>query len=95
MMAPDCQHDLQVLAFEQGKLLCLRMSQSDEHAVMVLNFGEEPATAELPFPMARWRKSLDSADQRWNARWSLCPGLLETDGTPPHNWANFGSPLSV
>ena len=70
----------EAIAFEREKLLWVRRWRSGEQAVIIFNFGREPATVAFPFSKARYRRTLDSADQRWNGRGSLCPDLLEAGG---------------
>lgn len=70
----------EAIAFEREKLLWVRMWRCNSQAVIIFNFGNEPVTAVLPFPEARFAKLLDSADPRWNGRGSLCPDLLEAGG---------------
>jgi maltooligosyltrehalose trehalohydrolase len=74
------QEQVEAIAFEREKLLWVRRWRSGDQAVMIVNVGSKPATAVFPFPKARLKKILDSADQRWNGRGSLCPDLLEADG---------------
>jgi maltooligosyltrehalose trehalohydrolase len=70
-------------AFEREKLLWVKRWQGGNQAVIIFNFGSKPFAAVLPFPKARFRKAMDSADQRWNGRGSQCPDLLEADGKAP------------
>ena len=70
----------EAIAFERERLLWVRRWRSEHQAVIIFNFGSEPATAVLPFPKTGFRKILDSADPRWCGRGSQCPDLLEADG---------------
>jgi maltooligosyltrehalose trehalohydrolase len=79
-LSRDCCDEKEAIAFENEKLLWLRRWQSGAQAVIIFNFGSKPATAGFPFPKSRFRRTLDSADQKWNGRGSLCPDLLEADG---------------
>ncbi len=77
----DGWKETEAIAFEREKLLWVRRSRRDGQAVMIINLGSKPATAVFPFPKACFRRILDSADPRWNGSGSLCPDLLEADGT--------------
>ena len=74
------QNETEAIAFEREHLLWVRRWRWDDQAVMIVNLGNEPATAAFPFPKACFKRVLDSADSRWNGRGSLCPDLLEADG---------------
>jgi maltooligosyltrehalose trehalohydrolase len=79
-LSPNNRRELEAVAFERERLLWVRRWRSGDQAVIIFNFGNKPATAAFPFPKALFRKIMDSADQRWNGRGSLCPDLLEADG---------------
>jgi maltooligosyltrehalose trehalohydrolase len=76
----NCHEEKEAIAFESEKLLWLRRWRSEAQAVIIFNFGNEPATAGFPFPKGRFSRTLDSADQKWNGRGSLCRDLLEVSG---------------
>jgi maltooligosyltrehalose trehalohydrolase len=75
------QDEMEAIAFERERLLWVKRLRGEQQAVMIVNLGSKPATAMFPFPKASFRKVLDSAAPRWNGRGSLCPDLLEADGT--------------
>jgi maltooligosyltrehalose trehalohydrolase len=77
----NCGSKLEAVAFEREKILCLRRWSGSDQAVIIFNLGNDVAEAEFPFPKVHFRKILDSADQQWNGRGSLCPDLLEADGS--------------
>lgn len=72
--------DLEATAFERERLLWVRRWRCNYQAVIIFNFGDETATAPLPFPKARFEKLMDSSDQRWHGKGSMCPNLVEADG---------------
>jgi maltooligosyltrehalose trehalohydrolase len=69
----------EAIGFERESLLWVRRWYESDQAVMIVNLSSEAATAVFPFPKGHFQKILDSADQRWNGRGSLCPDLLEAD----------------
>jgi maltooligosyltrehalose trehalohydrolase len=79
-LSRSSRQEIEAIAFEREKLLWFRRWQSREQTVIIINFGNQPATVEFPFPTGRFSRVLDSADQKWNGRGSLCPDLLEADG---------------
>ncbi|HEX5411603.1 MAG TPA: malto-oligosyltrehalose trehalohydrolase [Terriglobia bacterium] len=76
----NCREQTEAIAFEREKLLWFRRWRNGAQIVFIINFGDKPATAVLPFPKAPFIKILDSADQQWNGSGNLCPDLLEADG---------------
>ena len=79
-LARNHKEEMETIAFEREKILWVRRWRSDHQAVIIFNFGDESATAALPFPKARFRKMMESADQLWHGRGSNCPDVLEADG---------------
>ncbi|MEJ2007026.1 MAG: malto-oligosyltrehalose trehalohydrolase [Acidobacteriota bacterium] len=82
-LARNHKEEMEAIAFDRERLLWVRRWRGDHQAVIIFNFGGEAASALLPFPKARFRKVLESADQRWHGGGSESPELLEADGNDP------------
>ena len=67
---------LEVVGYEEEKLLIVRRWCDGAEVVMAFNFGHAPTSAVLPTPAGQWRKQLDSADQQWHGRGSSLPETL-------------------
>ena len=48
-----------------GKCLLVHRSGKNQEAVMVFNFGDQPATYSLPTRAGSWKKIFDSAETKW------------------------------
>ena len=79
-LSGTCDGGMEAIAFEREKLLWLRRWRTGSQVVIAISFGVKPVAVVLPLPKARFRKTLDSADHRWNGGGSLWPDLLEADG---------------
>jgi len=70
----------EVSTFEKEKILFVRR-WSDEHDVcVVFHFGDSECTISLPVRAGRWRKQLDSADERWQGKGSGVPDQVNAQG---------------
>ena len=47
---------------------------------MIFCFSTQQMTVPLPLPSGRWKKILDSADQRWLGPGSVLPEEIESNG---------------
>lgn len=71
---------VEVLGQARQRILLVRRTEGDCEAIVAFNLGESQALASLPVPAGRWRKSLDSADQRWLGEGSLIPHEIISEG---------------
>lgn len=71
---------MEVTALEKQKLLCLRRWCETDEVFTVLHFGNADLSVALPVPRGRWRKLLDSSEQRWLGNGSSVPLELDSDG---------------
>ncbi|TAK31204.1 MAG: malto-oligosyltrehalose trehalohydrolase [Chloroflexota bacterium] len=72
--------DLEVVSFEVERVLFVRERNADDEVALVFSFGDAPITTSLPFPEGRWRKQLDSAEQKWQGIESRVPDELDARG---------------
>ncbi|MFW6122778.1 MAG: malto-oligosyltrehalose trehalohydrolase [Thermodesulfobacteriota bacterium] len=66
----------EVLAFEEEKVLWVRMTGDCGEALLMGHFGDNPVNLPLSWPAGRWRKCLDSQDRRWQGPGSQFPEEL-------------------
>ena len=71
---------LEVIPFEPAKSLFVRYWCAQQEVAMVLAYGEEPATIDLPLPAGAWCKLLDSAASKWQGPESQVPEELQSGG---------------
>ncbi len=58
---------LEVIGYEKPQVLFIRRQSDQNQVFMSFNFREEQMPICLPVPSGRWRKQIDSADERWRA----------------------------
>jgi maltooligosyltrehalose trehalohydrolase len=73
------KHQSVVADHEQRTLFVRRRAGSDE-AFMIFCFSKQQTTVPLTLPAGRWKKILDSAEQRWLGPGSLLPEEIESNG---------------
>jgi maltooligosyltrehalose trehalohydrolase len=62
-----------LLGFDDQRVLMLRRWSGKEIAVTALNFNSVPVALSVPMAPGRWRKLLDSSEQRWEGPGSSLP----------------------
>jgi len=62
------------------KLLFLRRWNSDNEIIIVFNLDDSQTAVTLPVPAGYWRKSIDSAEERWQGGGSIVPEELSSKG---------------
>ncbi len=72
--------DMEVSDCEEKKVLVVKRWSSSDEAVIVFHFGESPITITIPFLEGRWRKPMDSAEERWRGPGSHIPHELGSQG---------------
>jgi len=63
----------EIAAYEQEKVLWVRMAGEGGEAIMVCSFGEKAQEVILPWPQGSWDKRLDSTEERWGGPGSRFP----------------------
>jgi maltooligosyltrehalose trehalohydrolase len=71
---------MEVLGLEEHKTLCARRWRDGEEVFTVLYFGDAQVSVDLPIPAGRWRRLLDSSEERWFGMGSAVPHDLVSDG---------------
>ena len=74
---------MEVLDYEEAKLMFVRRYSEDSEAIIVFNFKDEDVSVTLPFPAGHWHKRLDSADRHWQGSRSASPEQLNSEGEAP------------
>jgi maltooligosyltrehalose trehalohydrolase len=74
------KEQMQVLSFEQEKMLCIQRWCDEQDVWMILHFGRSHTSARVPLPVGHWQKWLDSADERWGGPGSPISAEVESDG---------------
>ena len=72
--------ELEIKGFDEHELLFLRRWHGDNQAVVAFNVNEEQTALTLPVPAGRWRKKIDSTDERWQGEGSIIPEALDSEG---------------
>jgi maltooligosyltrehalose trehalohydrolase len=71
----------QDVVVDQGnKMLLVRRRAGSDKAFLIFCFGKPQTTVPMLLPAGRWKKILDSADQRWLGPGSLVPEEIESNG---------------
>jgi maltooligosyltrehalose trehalohydrolase len=88
------KYDMEVSDYEGKRVLVVKRWSSSDKAVIVFHFGESPITITIPFPEGRWRKRMDSAEERWHGPGSHIPHELGSQGeviisVQPHAFVLF------
>jgi maltooligosyltrehalose trehalohydrolase len=69
---------LEVEGSEGEQVLSVRRWSDDDETWAVFHFGDGERSIGLPIPAGRWRKALDSADERWGGKGSPLPDELDS-----------------
>jgi maltooligosyltrehalose trehalohydrolase len=70
----------EVLPFERQRVLAARRQSAGAQSLLVASFGEARARVPLALPPGRWRKVLDSSEERWRGPGAVCPDLVDSAG---------------
>ncbi len=71
---------LEIVGFEDAKVIFVRRWSASSHILAVLHFDDEPSQLGLPIPAGCWQRKLDSADPRWGGRGSQATDVLVSRG---------------
>lgn len=69
---------MEVAAFEKEKVLFIRRWSCEHEVLVVFHFGDSECAITLPARAGRWRKRLDSADERWQGKGSGVPEVMSS-----------------
>jgi maltooligosyltrehalose trehalohydrolase len=79
-LASLSKETMEVVDYEEEKVLFIRRWNGGGEVIMALNFSTEKATASLPIPAGQWYKLLDSADKFWEGKGNTGPEWLYSEG---------------
>jgi maltooligosyltrehalose trehalohydrolase len=79
-LASLSKNHINVRGYADCNLLWLHRWQGDSEAMAIFNLNDIQVSAALPAPPGHWRKSLDSAEERWRGGGSSLPALLDSAG---------------
>jgi len=83
------KEQMEVTAYAEQRLLCLRRWNSGDEAIVFLCFSASAVTATPRLPEGRWRKILDSSEQRWLGPGEPLPEWISGGAAPirfnPHS----------
>jgi maltooligosyltrehalose trehalohydrolase len=74
------KEQMAVLGYEENQVLFLQRWSGNSEVFAVFNFGDAEASVALEVPEGRWRKLLDSADERWQGKGTSAPEILHSEG---------------
>jgi maltooligosyltrehalose trehalohydrolase len=74
------KEQMEVLGYEEDRVLFLRRWSGSSEVFAVFNFGDAEAALAVRVSEGRWRKLLDSADERWQGGGTSLPHLLPSTG---------------
>jgi maltooligosyltrehalose trehalohydrolase len=74
------KEQLEVAGYEKENVLFLRRWDGESQVFAVFNFNDALTSVAVPVPAGRWRRELDSTDERWQGSGSSVPDLLESQG---------------
>ena len=74
------KEDMEVLGYEQEKILFIRRWAGKEEVDIIFNFDCRPKSVALPIPAGEWRKQLDSEEETWGGRGSDVPLRIQSRG---------------
>ncbi len=70
----------QAFGLERERCLFVRRWKDEAQVFMVFYFGDVPASVTPPVPEGRWRKRLDSSEERWRGSGSTLPEQFDSHG---------------
>ena len=78
--------EMEVSAFKAGRALYIRRWHKDSETVIIYNLNDSISMIDLSLPGGRWRKLLDSAEEKWLGKGSTIASRI---------WANDTITLNV
>jgi maltooligosyltrehalose trehalohydrolase len=79
-LAALSKDNLQVITYEDPRLLFFHRWAEGSAIFGVFNFGEAPSSVFLPIPEGEWRKLMDSEDRQWSGEGSAIQTSLSSKG---------------
>lgn len=74
------KNNLEVVSWEEEKLIFIRRWHNNDEVCIVFSFNEEDVTVTIPIPAGNWQKRLDTADKKWMGNGNKGPLLFSSPG---------------
>jgi maltooligosyltrehalose trehalohydrolase len=74
------KEQMEVVGREEERVLFLRRWSGGSEVVIIFSFNQAQVTVTLPIPTGRWRRRLDSTEERWLGSGSALPEELHSQG---------------
>jgi maltooligosyltrehalose trehalohydrolase len=78
LLASCTKERLETMAFEDERMLFLRIWGGVENLCFLYNFSETTAGVGLLLPAGRWMKAIDSSRKEWGGNGELAPPLIDS-----------------
>jgi maltooligosyltrehalose trehalohydrolase len=72
--------EMEVLGFDENRVLRVRYPGSEREAVLFMHFNKEACTLSLPMQAGTWHRILDSAEKCWGGPGSIVPATVDSGG---------------
>ncbi len=80
---------MEILAYEQQKLLVVLYGSAVEEAAVFFHFGGAFTAITVPLSVGNWTRRLDSADEQWNGPGCITAATLISGGDVSVSLAPF------
>jgi maltooligosyltrehalose trehalohydrolase len=74
------KEQMEVTGYESQHVVFVRRWSGDDEVFTVFQFADTPVSVTLPVPEGRWRRQLDSSDERWQGSGSSLPDEVKSAG---------------
>jgi maltooligosyltrehalose trehalohydrolase len=78
---------LEIKGDEENKTIFMHRYKGGDEVIAVFNFSDSSLSISLPVLAGRWRKRLDSAEERWQGKGSTVPEQIISTREPNLNLA--------
>jgi maltooligosyltrehalose trehalohydrolase len=74
------KEQMEVTGYESQRVVFVRRWSGDDEVFTVFQFADIQVSVTLPVPEGRWRRQLDSSDERWQGSGSSLPDEMKSAG---------------
>ena len=74
------KEQMEVTGYESQRVVFVRRWSGDDEVFTVFQFADTQVSVTLPVPEGRWRRQLDSSDERWQGSGSSLPDEIKSAG---------------
>jgi len=71
---------MNVIGYENERILFVQRWHEVDQTIIIASFGAAETSMALPIAAGKWRKLLDSAEEKWRGGGSLVPEELDSTG---------------